>query len=68
MSDIDLYSKLIALPDELKQEADDYVDFLGTKAGERKTIKRKKAGLAEGLIEMRKNFDEPLDDFKEYRI
>ncbi len=67
MNDIELYSKLVALPDELKQEAEDFVEFLKTKIDERKINKSKKAGLAEGLIEMQEDFDEPLDDFKEYR-
>lgn len=67
MDDIKLYSKLVALPDDLKQEADDFVEFLKTKMKEKKTFKTKKAGLAKGLIEMKEGFDEPLDDFETYR-
>ncbi len=66
MDDIKLYSKLIELPDELKQEADDFVEFLKTKVKDKKTSKTKKAGLAKGLIEMQEDFDEPLDDFEPY--
>jgi len=67
MNDIDLYSKLIALPEELKQEADDFVEFLKTKMHEKKMTQKKQAGLAKGLIEMTDDFDEPLEDFESYR-
>lgn len=67
MSDVDIYIKLATLPDEMKKQVDDFVDFLKSKT----TVKEKassprKAGLAKGLIQMKKDFDEPLDDFKEY--
>ncbi|MGB3585245.1 MAG: DUF2281 domain-containing protein [Tunicatimonas sp.] len=67
MTDIDIYTKLVTLPNDLKDEVGNYVDFLKSKVqgkGEVKTSR--KAGLAKGLIRMRKDFDEPLDDFKEY--
>lgn len=66
MSDINLYSKLAMLPDELKHEADDFLDFLKTKMEKNKESNVKKAGLAKGLIEMKQDFDEPLDDFEDY--
>jgi len=67
MNDIELYSKLIALPNELKQEADDFVEFLKTKMHETKVPQKKQAGLANGLIEMTADFDEPLEDFEDYK-
>ncbi|NGP88330.1 type II toxin-antitoxin system VapB family antitoxin [Fodinibius halophilus] len=67
MNDIELYSKLIALPEELKQEADDFVEFLKTKMNEKKITQKKEAGLAKGLIEMTDDFDEPLEGFESYR-
>jgi len=54
------------LPDELKHEADDFLDFLKTKMKKNKGSNVKKAGLAKGLIEMKQDFDEPLDDFEDY--
>jgi hypothetical protein len=33
---------------------------------EKVTSTRRKADLAKGLIKMREDFDEPLEDFKEY--
>lgn len=67
MNDIELYTKLVELPDELKKEANDFVEFLKTKVSGKDTQKKRKAGLAKGLIEMSEDFDEPLEDFKEYR-
>lgn len=69
MNDLDIYAKLAELPDEFKKEAHDFVDFLKTKMTdkEKETNKKRKAGLAKGLIEMSDDFDEPLDDFKDYR-
>ena len=67
MNDLELYTKLVELPDELKQEAKDFVEFLKTKVSQKEDSKKRTAGLAKGLIEMSEDFDEPLEDFKEYR-
>lgn len=67
MNDLELYAKLVELPDELKKEANDFVDFLKTKMTDKDVTKKREAGLAKGLIEMNDDFDEPLDDFKEYQ-
>jgi len=67
MSDIEIYIKLATLPDEMKKEVDDFVDFLKSKTTAKKKMNGpRKAGLAKGLIRMKEDFDEPLDDFKEY--
>ena len=67
MTDIDIYIKLATLPDDMKKEVDDFVDFLKSKTSVKEKAKtQRKAGLAKGLIQMREDFDEPLDDFKEY--
>ena len=67
MSDIELYAKFAGLPDEFKKEAHNFVDFLKTKMTDKEANKKREAGLAKGLIEMSDDFDEPLDDFKDYR-
>lgn len=67
MNDIKLYAKVAELPDEFKKEAHDFVDFLKTKMTDKEANKKREAGLAKGLIEMSDDFDEPLDDFKDYR-
>jgi hypothetical protein len=67
MTDIDIYIKLATLPDDMKKEVDHFVDFLKTKTFVNEKAKpQRKAGLAKGLIQMKEDFDEPLDDFKEY--
>lgn len=67
MNDLEYYAKLAELPNEFKKEAHDFVDFLKTKMKDKDVNKKRKAGLAEGLIEMSEDFDESLDDFKETR-
>lgn len=67
MTDLDIYLKLATLPKEMKKEVDDFVDFLISKSvAKGNPEKQRKAGLAKGLIQMKEDFDEPLDDFKEY--
>lgn len=65
MSDIEIYKEILTLPDDLKKEVSDFVAFLKFK-NKAKPKKQRKAGLAKGLINMSDDFDEPLDDFKEY--
>lgn len=67
MADIEIYTKLTTLPDSLKKEVNDFVDFLKSKSvSKSKNKPQRKSGLAKGLIKMKDDFDEPLDDFKEY--
>lgn len=40
--------------------------ILSTEAQQEDRKSSRKAGLAKGLIKMREDFDEPLEDFKEY--
>ena len=54
MDNITLYNKLSALPDNLESEVSDFIDFL--------TMKSKKK--TKNLVVP--DFDEPLNDFKEY--
>lgn len=65
MDNILLYSKLASLPDHLKSEAGDFIDFLALKA-KKKAKARPTFGSAKGMFVMKPDFDEPLDDFKEY--
>ncbi len=66
MEHIELYSKINSLPNDIKSEVNDFIDFLMTKR--KKKIKRKKPifGCAKGQIYVSSDFDKPLDDFKEY--
>jgi len=63
-----IYSKLSMLSSEpLKQELMFYLDYLLNRQFSEKEGKRvPKFGCAKGMFVMAPDFDEPLDDFKEY--
>jgi Protein of unknown function (DUF2281) len=61
-----LYTKISVLPTELKSEVNDFVDFLLNKRIKRIKKKSPKFGCAKGLIYISPDFDEPLEDFKDY--
>jgi len=68
MSDLSLYIRISSLPVGLKSELSDYLDFLVFKKlnNGKQTKKHPKAGCMKGLFVTHPDFDEPLDDFKEY--
>lgn len=66
MTDLRLYTELSTLPDDLKKEIQDFIEFLKTKARKQKQIKKREFGAAKGFFKMHDNFDEPLEDFKDY--
>jgi hypothetical protein len=63
---VQLYTKISALPSELKSEVNDFVDFLLAKR--KKQLKKKKPvfGCAKGEIIMSPDFDKPIEGFKDY--
>ncbi|WP_134089739.1 DUF2281 domain-containing protein [Olivibacter sp. XZL3] len=65
-----LYSKLESLPEHMRAEVADFIDFLVTKAQKNRERPQQqkvpKFGSAKGMFKMRDDFDEPLEDFKEY--
>jgi hypothetical protein len=65
-----LFSKINQLPEALKTEAIDFIDFLISKSKkkEREPVKKSKRqfGSLKGKIVMSPDFDEPLEDFKDY--
>ena len=66
MDNILLYKKLLALPDNLKSEVADFIDFLATKAKMKQKKTKPKFGSGKDMFTMKPDFDQPLDDFKEY--
>ncbi len=68
MDNTQLYTKLSGLPLNLQFEVSEFIDFLKFKSKNQDTKKSKKriAGKAKGLIEMKDNFDDPIEGFKEY--
>ena len=69
MENVILFNKLATLPENLKSEVSDFIDFLLSKAvkdKENNSIRKPKFGSAKGMFKMNSDFDEPIEDFKEY--
>ncbi len=69
MDNIILYSKLATLPDNMKSEVSDFIDFLLNKAKKDKkntVIPEPKFGSGKGMFSVHADFDEPLEDFIDY--
>ncbi len=66
MDNILLYKKLSALPDRLKSEVGDFIDFLAAKAKKKQQKVKPMFGSGKDMFIMKPDFDEPPDDFKEY--
>jgi len=66
MTDLRLFTELSSLPKELKKEVQDFIEFLKTKVRKQKPVKQREFGAAKGFFIMHENFDEPLEDFKDY--
>jgi hypothetical protein len=69
MQDISLYNKISSLPDQMKSEVADFIDFLVAKARKEKNVAdnpRPKFGSGKGMFVIGPDFDAPLEDFKEY--
>ena len=66
MESLQLYKKISSLSDDLKKEVNDFVDFLLSKKKSQIRKKQPKFGSAKGQIYISPDFDEPLDDFKDY--
>ena len=66
MDNILLYTKLSNLPDNMKSEVSKFIDSLLNK--NKKPVKSKaKFGSAKGMFSVKKNFDAPIEDFKDYQ-
>jgi Protein of unknown function (DUF2281) len=74
MSNLVLYSKIDLLPDHLKQQVMDYIEFLLSREQKdrpEKTEKKKPKfnpgyGGAKGMIKLSPDWDESIEDFKDY--
>jgi hypothetical protein len=66
MDNILLYTKFSKLPDDLKSEVALFIDFLLNK-NKKPTKTKAKFGSAKGMFKMKKNFDDPIEDFKDYQ-
>ncbi len=62
-----LLEKVSKLPDNLKSEVSDFIDFLLLKISKNKAEKNKPVfGSGKGMFTIKPGFDEPLEDFKDY--
>jgi len=57
-----LEEKINTLPDNLKEEVSDFIDFLIEKKMKATNLKSRPIGLAKGKIKISDDFDEPLTD------
>ena len=66
MNNVSLYNKINSLPENLKKEVLDFVEFLQTKTRKSPSKKPRAFGSLKGKIKLAEDFDAPMDDFKEY--
>ena len=66
MTDTTLKLEINSLPKEMRKEVADFVEFLKTKSKSKTKLKAREFGFAKGKIKLSPDFDEPLEDFKEY--
>ena len=68
MTDLSLYTKISTLPDSLKSEVVDFIDFLRTKKKKVKSNPKKGRiyGYAKNSITLKPGFDDPIEDFNDY--
>jgi phage-related minor tail protein len=66
MTNTTLKLKINSLPKEMRDEVADFVEFLSKKAKSKTKLKAREFGFAKGKITLSPDFDEPLDDFKDY--
>ena len=64
MSNVELINKIALLPDNLKEEISKLIDSW---LSEKPSNNKRTLGLAKGKIRLKDNFDDPIDDFKDYQ-
>jgi hypothetical protein len=66
MTNTSLYTRISTLPRSIQNEIYDYMEFLIQKHKPQSSKIHPKAGCMKGTFQMSPDFNEPLDDFKEY--
>ena len=66
MTNTTLYTKISSLPLPIQNEIVDYMEFLIQKHKNKNAKIHPKAGCMQGVFKMSADFNEPLEDFKEY--
>jgi hypothetical protein len=63
------YIQLSSLPEDVRKQVLDFIEFLMRRKQDDGPLGKRKApapGLAKGMLTVPADFDAPLDDFKEY--
>lgn len=66
MSDTSLYLDYHSLPEDLRKELLAYLETLKKKSKKKKTPAKRKFGALKGKFKIPADFNQPLDDFKDY--
>ncbi len=66
MTNTSLILEINSLPKDLREEVVDFVEFLKKKSRAKSKLKMREFGFAKGKIKLSADFDEPLDEFKNF--
>jgi hypothetical protein len=66
MTNTSLKLEINSLPKELRVEVADFIEFLKKKSRTKSKLKSREFGFAKDKIKLSADFDEPLDEFKNY--
>jgi hypothetical protein len=66
MTNASLKFEINSLPKYLRDEVADFVSFIKNKKKGKTALKSREFGYAKGKIHLSKDFDSPLDAFKDY--
>ncbi len=66
MTNTSLKAEINSLPKALRQEVADFIAFLKMKTKTQSKLKAREFGFAKGKIKLSDDFDEPLEEFKNY--
>jgi hypothetical protein len=66
MTNTSLKIEINTLPKDLRQQVADFIEFLKKKSKTKSNLKVREFGFAKGKIELSSDFDEPLNEFKNY--
>lgn len=69
MNNTVLYKKIEDLPEHIRSQVSDFIDFLLSKTSKNKSApsgNQPKFGSGKGMFRIKKGFDDTLEDFKEY--
>lgn len=61
-----LLEKIKKIPVAYQQQVEDFIDFILEKKYQPSLENGRKFGLLKGKLKMSDDFDEPIEDFKEY--